>query len=102
MEYIQKNPESTYIGFQNIPIFELSGKLTYTRRKKRSQICNQKHGKYYPTFDLERCVHILLEMLGSYFVLDYREFRYFRYTDLNINKTKLSCENKSRLVDDTH
>ena len=40
-------------------------------------------------------------MLGSYFVPHFREFRYFRYMDLNVNKTKLSCKNRSRLVDDT-
>ena len=40
-------------------------------------------------------------MLGSYFVPDCREFRYFRYMDLNVNKTKLSCKNKNLLVDDT-
>ena len=61
----------------------------------------KKHGKYYPTFYLKTCVHISLDMLGSYFVPDCREFRYFRYIDLNVNKTKLSCKNKIRLVNDT-
>ena len=45
-----------------------------------------------PTFYLKTCVHILLEIIGSYFVPGCREFRYFRYMDLNVNKTKLSCK----------
>ena len=40
-------------------------------------------------------------MLGSYFVPDFREFRYFRYMDLKVNKTKLSCKNINLLVDNT-
>ena len=39
-------------------------------------------------------------MLGSYVVPDSKEFRYFRYMNLNANKTKLSCKNRSRLVSD--
>ena len=35
------------------------------------------------------------------FFPDCREFIYFRYMDLNANKTELSYKNKKPLVDDT-
>ena len=46
------------------------------------------------------CSH-MLKIVGSYFVPDCREFRYFRYMDLNVNKAKLSCENINLLVNNT-
>ena len=76
--------------------------MTYTRRKNRSQVYNQKHGRYYPNFDPKTCVHISLDMLGSYVVPDSREFRYFSYMNLNVNKTKISCKNRSRIFSDMH
>ena len=72
----------------------------YEKKKIEAKYVTKKYGKYYPTFDMKTCVHILMEMLGSYFVLDCREFRYFGYIDLNVNKAKLSYKNKIRLVDD--
>ena len=77
--------------------------MTYTRRRKiEAKYVTKKHGNYHPNFDLKTCVHISLEMLGSYFVSNCREFRYFRYVALNVNKTKLASKNTSRLVDDMH
>ena len=70
-------------------------------KKIEAKYVTKKNGKYYPNFDMKTYIQISLEMLGSYFVLDCREFRYFRYIDLNVNKAKLSYKNKSRLVDDT-
>ena len=72
---------------------------TYKKKNIEANYISKKHGKYYPTFYLKTCVHILMEMLGSCFILDCREFRYFRYIDLNVNKAKLSYKNKSCLVD---
>ena len=72
----------------------------YEKKKIEAKYVTQKHGKYYPTFDLKTCVHILLDILGSYVVPDCREFKYFRYMDLKVNKTKISCKNIHRLVDD--
>ena len=74
---------------------------TYKKKNIEANYISKKHGKYYPTFYLKTCVHISLDMLGSYIFPYCREFRYFRYMDLNVNKTKLSCKNKIRLVDDT-
>ena len=76
--------------------------MKYTRRRKiEAKYVTKKHGKYYPNFDLKTCVHISLEMLGSYFVPYCREFIYFRYMDLNVNNNKIACKNKIRIVDDT-
>ena len=60
----------------------------YKKKNVEANDVTKKYGKYYPTFYLKTCVHILLDMLGSYLVPDCREFRYLRYMDLNVNKTK--------------
>ena len=39
----------------------------YKKNNIEAKYATKKHGKYYPNFDLKTCVHILLEMLGSYF-----------------------------------
>ena len=98
MYYIQLHRESTYIGLQHITIFEVSGQLIYIRIKIGAKYVTKKHGKYDPTFDLETCVHISLEMLGTNFVPDFKEFRYFRYINLNVNLKNFHVKMKALLL----